>query len=71
MQCNSLIFDMTDRATKVNQWQDIPNEERLLNHDMVYDSLDPFVWQEVDLGELPYEDPETNDENNMYNEQGH
>jgi hypothetical protein len=65
------MLDMTDRATKVNWWQDIANEEILFNHDMVYDSLDPLVWQEVDLVELLYEDPETHDENNVYNEQGH
>jgi hypothetical protein len=57
-------------ATKVNRWADIPNEEILLEHEVVYDSPDPLVRQEVDLGELPHSDAETNDENNVYDEEG-
>ncbi|KAG2358122.1 hypothetical protein BDR07DRAFT_1489883 [Suillus spraguei] len=57
-------------ATKVNRWEDIANEQILLNHKAVYDSPDPLVRQEVDLEELPHQDPETEDENKVYDKGG-
>ncbi|KAG2354615.1 hypothetical protein BDR07DRAFT_1494309 [Suillus spraguei] len=64
----AIATDIT--ATKVNQWEDISNEQILLNHEAVYDSLDPLVRQEVDLEELPHQDPETEDENKVYDKGG-
>jgi hypothetical protein len=55
---------------RVNRWEEVPNQDLIRAHGVLYDSPDPDFRQEVDLFELPHRDPETNRENNVYNEEG-
>ncbi|KAG2063361.1 hypothetical protein BDR04DRAFT_1163843 [Suillus decipiens] len=55
---------------RVKRWEEVPNEEIILKHGVVYDSPDPSLREEVDLDHLPHRDPDTRRENNVYEESG-
>ncbi|KAG2130918.1 hypothetical protein DEU56DRAFT_914676 [Suillus clintonianus] len=55
---------------RVKRWEEVPNEDIILQHGVVYDSPDPDVREEVDLDLLPHRDPHTTRENNVYEENG-
>jgi hypothetical protein len=55
---------------RVKRWEEVPNQELIDTHRVLYDSPDPEFRQEVDLFELPHRDPETHRENNVYDDSG-
>ncbi|KAG0698953.1 hypothetical protein DFH29DRAFT_1002413 [Suillus ampliporus] len=58
----------TDLAVK--RWTEVPNEDIIQQHGVVYDSPDPHIREEVDLDNVPHRDPITRRENNVYDEDG-
>ncbi|KAG1720751.1 hypothetical protein EDB19DRAFT_1835830 [Suillus lakei] len=61
----------TDLTCKpVRSWQEVSNEEILESHNIIYDSPDPTFRQPVNLDDLPARDPQTQKENNVYDEEG-
>jgi hypothetical protein len=58
------------RCLRVKRWEEVPNEDIIGQHGVVYDSPDPDVREEVDLDLLPHRDPHTRRENNIYEENG-
>ncbi|KAG1803891.1 uncharacterized protein HD556DRAFT_1303877 [Suillus plorans] len=62
----------TDLTCKpVRSWQEVPNEEILEAHNIIYDSPDPIFRQPANLDDFPAQDPRTQKENNIYDEEGH
>ncbi|KAG2090773.1 uncharacterized protein F5147DRAFT_780230 [Suillus discolor] len=62
----------TDLTCKpVRSWQEVPNEEILEAHNIIYDSPDPIFRQPANLDDFPARDPRTQKENNIYDEEGH
>ncbi|KAG2738230.1 hypothetical protein P692DRAFT_20882808 [Suillus brevipes Sb2] len=55
---------------RVKRWEEVPNEEIVRQHGVVYDSPDPNLREEVDLDQLPHRHPDTRRENNIYDETG-
>ncbi|KAG2335389.1 hypothetical protein BDR05DRAFT_954111, partial [Suillus weaverae] len=55
---------------RVKRWEEVPNEDIIQEHGVVYDSPDADVREEVDLEHLPHRDPDTRRENNVYDENG-
>ncbi|KAG1758543.1 hypothetical protein EDD22DRAFT_997786 [Suillus occidentalis] len=55
---------------RVKRWEEVSDEEILLQHGVVYDSPDPNMREEVDLDHLPHRNPDTRRENNVYEENG-
>ncbi|KAG1769738.1 hypothetical protein EV702DRAFT_1049616 [Suillus placidus] len=61
----------TDLTCKpVRSWQEVSNEEILEAHNAIYDSPDPSFRQPVNLDDVPARDPQTQKENNIYDEEG-
>jgi hypothetical protein len=60
----------THSCLRVKRWEEVPNEEIVRQHGVVYDSPDPNLREEVDLDQLPHRHPDTRRENNIYDETG-
>ncbi|KAG2045993.1 hypothetical protein BDR06DRAFT_1015119 [Suillus hirtellus] len=61
----------TDLTCKpVRSWQEVSNDEIMESHNIIYDSPDPTFRQPVNLDDLPARDPQTQKENNIYDEEG-
>jgi hypothetical protein len=59
-----------DRCVRVKRWTEVPNQDVIDQHGIVYDSPDKDIREEVDLTNLPHRDPDTKRENNVYDEDG-
>ncbi|KAG1811023.1 hypothetical protein EV424DRAFT_1542652 [Suillus variegatus] len=61
----------TDLTCKpVSRWEKIPEDELLDAHDIIYDSPNSSFRQPVNLEDFPPRDPDTQKENNIYDEDG-
>ncbi|KAG1793563.1 hypothetical protein EV424DRAFT_1354195 [Suillus variegatus] len=57
-------------CTRVKRWIEVPNEDIIQEHGVVYDSPDPHIREELDLDNFPHRDPVTRRENNVYDKDG-
>ncbi|KAG2353802.1 hypothetical protein BDR07DRAFT_1495656 [Suillus spraguei] len=64
----AIATDITCR--RVKRWTEVPNEDIIQEHGVVYDSPDPDIREEVNLDNFPHRDPHTRRENNVYAEDG-
>ncbi|KAG2335701.1 hypothetical protein BDR05DRAFT_953879 [Suillus weaverae] len=64
----AIATDIT--CIRVKRWIEVPNQDIIDLHGVVYDSPDTNIREEVDLSNLPHRDPETRHENNVYDEDG-
>ncbi|KAG2029472.1 hypothetical protein BDR03DRAFT_987731 [Suillus americanus] len=58
------------KCVRVKRWTEVPNQDIIDEHGVIYDSPDKNIREEVDLNHLPHRDPVTRRENNVYDEDG-
>ncbi|KAG2071700.1 hypothetical protein BDR04DRAFT_1154168 [Suillus decipiens] len=62
----SFLFSIidSDRCQRVKCWTEVPNEDIIQEHGVVYDSPDLDIYEKVNLHAFPHCNPSTHHDNN-------